>query len=344
MKRFLLVVALVAICVWAFAEITPYGSARIGYWLENYDKDASGYGDSVLESNYFLQNNSRLGINFKQGDYSARGEINGAADTGLRLLWAKQEFVGWSLLIGQDDFMGVHKANQVYGSNMDLVGYGAIDGARRAQVRANWDNGIYLAALPPNMISPVGAPNRAEFLFPMLNLGYTYATEDYSIAPAVVFQMFQYDKKKNNDRDGSVMSMLGAVTGSYNLEPVVLKASVNFGINSGNMGFGGSENQAGWDPDKEETLDTTTLGGWLTACWFLNETVNFTVGGGYAMSSYDIDDAEDDTRMSFFVQSELQFGNFKLIPEVGMLNDMDDIFGEKEGSMMYFGTQLRLDF
>ena len=362
MKKVIFSALLVVLCISLFAQITPYGSARVGYWFENADEDKSGVKDengepiSYMTSRYFLQTNSRFGVNFRQDEFAARVELdgnNGSQAIGLRLLWARQSFGSWSLLVGQEEVVANQKTTQVWDSDLNMNGYGAVDGGRRMQVRMDMDNGFYAALIQPNMVAPSGSPAEPEFLFPMINLGYNWKNDKIAVAPTLVFQQFGYNKDKHGD-DPSVMSYLFSVTADFSAtDELLVRASFNYGSNTGNMGYRGPYNTAGWKAktnpnDDTETDDIATLGGWLTARYALNPNVNFTGGFGLAMSSNE-DWDNDPTRMGFYVQAEMRFQRLRFIPEIGMMDDgvQPMKVADKDienGSLFYFGTQLRLDF
>ena len=416
MKKLVFSALLVVLCISLFAQITatPYGSARVGYWLENYDEDLSKYEDAYMDARYFLQSNSRFGVNFKDENFDAKIEF-GAAPS-LRLLWARQKFGSWSLLVGQEEVVPFLKTNQVWDSDKNTLDYGAVDGGRRMQVKFEMDNGFYLALVDPNVQygqdeKDYIGPTVHDKMVPMINVGYNWKSEKFSIHPTFVFQTFSFSDIKNPEKkvkhkyewkvfnpdsldvyhpilteereveymsqealDTSIVSWMGALTAEYNADPILVRASFNYGTNTGNMGFQGPNPSMMWNWIQKEIVvqqadtlnaaetvkvttnevdiyDTTTLGGWLTVQYTMNPTVNFTAGFGYAASSNEMFKDKDkdnkevsDTAMAVFLQSQIKINRFRLLPEVGLMDKMDSKAGEKEGSLMYFGTQLRLDF
>ena len=343
MKRILFVVVLVVMAVGLFAQITPYGSARIGYWYENRDKDMLGGDDSRLSLNYGLQSNSRFGVNFKHDNLI--GKVEYGTGVNLRLLYAKQSFGSWSLLIGQDNDGTNQYANQVWGTDNGLIGYGAVDGGRNPQIKMEMDNGFYAALIRPNTsYDPANQSYAIDALIPKINLGYNMKMDDLKIMPTFMMQMYNYNKDFSaNENDASVLSWLFAATAEYNAEPMLVKAHLNYGSNTGNMGYAGPSNLAVWDSAKKETIDTATLGGFLMFGYDVSPTMNINTGVGFASSSNDKFE-EDDARMAFYIQANMRLQKLRIVPEIGMINHMDDIDGESEGSMLYFGTQLRFDF
>ena len=348
MKRFLLVMTLVVMSVCLVAQITPYGSGRVGFWYENRDEDMTGYGESNLGLSYFLQANSRFGVDFKQESFDAKVEFG--ATPNLRLLWARQCFGSWSLLVGQQDYVSNQKVNQVWGSNLELVGYGAVDGGRRPQVKFEMTNGFYAALVPTSGILPTAGA--IDILVPQINVGYDLNFDSFKLMPTVVFQTYSYNKHSSpGENDGNVLSLLGAIAAELKLNPFLFKAGANFGSNTGNMGFAGPTNLARWDHAKNKTIDTRTLGAFINAQMTVDANMNITLGFGYAASSND-DWENDDNRMGAYLQADYRVLKLRIIPEIGWMNEMDgnhefshgEFVKVSQGSLMYFGTQLRYDF
>ena len=345
MKRFLLVLTLVVMSVCVFAQITPYGSARMGYWYDLRDEDMTGR-DSELSMQYFLQSNSRLGVNYKHENFDGRIELGVGGSFSLRLLYGKQTFGDFSLLVGQDVILGTDfLANQVYDSDLNLQGWGVAWGGRQPQIRLEMNNGFYAALITPHTSNgPANHPDHSARnpLFPRINLGYKVDLGNIKLTPAAVFQYYDYKDTHIYEDGGSVMSWLGAVTGEFTLDKILLNAQANVGSNIGNMGYNVTK-AADWDVEKAETLDVLTYGGLLTATFNMDSTTNFTLGFGYTANSMEDWDNTDD-RMALYVQANKRLGRLRLTPEVGMLNEMKNQNDESQGMLMYFGAQLRFDF
>jgi hypothetical protein len=362
MNKILLVVTLVTVgmSLFAQAQITPYGSARVGYWFESFDEDHANAiakedgADSRLRSRYFIQTNSRFGVNFRNEGLVARVEFDGnvaSGNVGLRLLWARQSFDGWSLLIGQDADGTNLLANQVYhnavSGDLGLNNYGSIDGSRNPQIKFEMTNGFYLALLTPHTSNrPTGlsadATNAIDIAVPKTNIGHSISFDNIKVMPTAMVQYYSWNKDIV-DHDGSVLSWLVAGTVEYSASPILIRGHFNYGSNTHNMGFAGSNNSAIWDSEKNETVDTATLGGYLMFGYDINPTLNLNLGIGYASSSNDRWE-EDDPRMALYAQATYRAQRLRIIPEIGLINEMDGNAGQKQGSAIYFGTQLRLDF
>lgn len=365
MKKILFgIIMLSLLASMAFAqEIKPYGSARIGYWYEMLSEVKNNdvvTRESDLDLNYGLQGNSRFGVNFKKDDLTAKVEYgykDGIDDleketktsfASLRLLYAKMNMGSYSILIGQD-YDGLSEyAGQVYGDDTNLIGWGAVDGKRNPQVKVEYQNGFYFAFVKPTMTAPDGLTEDVkskDLLFPRVNVGMKFKMDNFYIHPTLAVQQFSYSKDDNPISDDiSVMSYQFAVTGQMNMDALMLRAQLNYGGNAGNMDYKFAE-QAHWNNDKKELTDASTLGGFFEFGYKVSDMMTLDAGLGYMSNDRDTDDYEQaDSRMALYGQIKLKFGALQVIPEMGMMNEMENEAKVKEGSKMYFGTQLRMDF
>ena len=344
MKKILLVIVLIVMCMGLFAQIhfAPYGSARAGFFYTMTDEDFNNTRFDVesdrLQMDLSLQPNSRFGVNFKNDDGLTANVELGANGT-IRFLWAKQTFENWSLLVGLTEDATNQGARQVAGGDNMLRGWGAVYNGRNPMIRAEWNN-FYLAMIQPHTnTQPIGATGSVDALIPRINLGYNWTHKTVRLLPTFVLQMYDY----NDDfgHDGSVMAWLGALTFDYNENNFGAKVHVNFGTNIAQMGYVAPS--AAWDVVANETQDVTTLGAVLTLGYDFSPTFNLNVGVGYKSSDSDEWDETDD-RMAFYLQGVFKIQNIRITPEVGMLNYMDDLAGDPRGTVMYFGSQFRFDF
>lgn len=348
MKKIVLFTGLLSLAIgslFAQAEIKPYGSARLGYWYDSLNKDMSSTGKSDLDLNYMLQTNSRFGVNFKNDNLTAKVELGSKDPLNLRLLWAKLNYGDMSVLIGQD-YDGTNEyAGQVYGEDLNLIGYGAVDGGRNPQIKFELKNGFYASLIKPYTSSDPAAVSdlkKMDVLIPKINIGYKMNMNNLTIHPTLVFQSYSYDKDATTF-DSSVNSWLGACTFQMKMDAMTLRAQLNYGNNTANMGYKGPSNKALWDTAKLETVDTSTMGMFGELTYNLSDIMTVDGGFGYASSSNDNFDA-DDTQMSIYAQMKYKAGKLSIIPEIGIVDNMKKYDDSKEGSKTYFGTQLRMDF
>jgi hypothetical protein len=364
MKKTLFIALALMACAGLFAQITPYGSVRMADWyninneykMPNTDPTKDG---GRITNDFLLQGNSRFGVNFKN-DTGLTAKFEMSSGMSLRYLWAEQKFDGFSLLVGQtDDGMdskGI--ANQVWGHDTALMGYGAAYGQRKPLVRFKMDNGFYISAMAPIKTGLDSGPTTASIdaLIPKLNLGYDVDLGDIKIYPTATFQMYNYNADWNAaDMDETVISFVAQVVGDFKLtNEFALKVGAHFGSNMaqmqgtsnggwyGSMGADVAVPNAKWDAVNEEINDVATFGFFLNPTFKLTDEM--TLGGGFGMTSHSGDHLGDDdiTHMAFFANSAFKMYKLILTPELGMLmqnTQLDDV-----PSIFYFGTQLRYDF
>ena len=367
MKKLFFSAVLVVLCISLFAQVTPYGSVRTSYWYEIQDEDANLFNSGVKESrmnmNFGLQPNSRFGVDFKTEGWNSKVEmgLDNSNRVSVRHAWVKRQFDNWALSFGQMEDGMYLQADQVWGGDLNLNGYGVVYGGRNPAIRADFCEGFYAALITPvrNRL-PVGIQNDVDFLIPKINLGWNGAAGKVTLKPSAMLQMYSYNKDfirtndpGSNDVDETVLSWLVALTADYKDNAFKARLHLNFGMNTGNMGFAGSNNTVRWGVKQGQTdpeiFDTSTLGVMGQFGFDLNDSMYLGAGAGYSLSSNDLWD-NDDARMGLFLQSVMSGWGFKFIPEVGMMMEMDNIRNDFQGqtvargSMMYFGTQLRFDF
>jgi len=375
MKRLLIITLCTLICTTLMAEFTPYGSARLNYFFNMYNKDYMDFDAGIdvgrTTNDHVLSAGSNVGLDYELDNLTANVEFfadteDGDAKLGLFSLWAKYSFEGWSLMAGQAEDGTCHVADQTWGDDAGLIGYGAAYGDANPQIRFELDNGLYLAVIKPyteyneddevfNMLAgnintdPDSLDTIAgsiDNIIPKLNLGWDITvSEELSIMPTGVFQMYKYNKDFSGYKDDvTITSWLGALTVEYAKDAFSAKCQFNYGSNTGNMGYEGPANLAVLD-DSLKVVDTTTMGGFLMLGYDFAESFNLNGGVGFATSSNDQWD-NDDAHMACYLQGVWSFDDFSIIPEVGFINEMTDRSEDKtaRGNIMYGGLQLRYDF
>jgi len=332
MKKVLILVMGLVLCVGLFANITPYGSAKLGWTLFEQDEVAD---QTYLLKDFGLQSNSNFGINFENESLKANVEIEMGLE--LRQLWAEKSFGNWSLLLGLAEDAVNRFPNQIWGNDMGLIGFGAIDGGTNPMVKFSTNDGFYASLMAPN---PADALPEEEisFFLPKVNLGWDVSFNNYPIRlfPTFSLQMLMSDE----DLDGhgeNLMSFLLNVTAEFDLtDDMTLTANVNMGQNIGDMGYDGVQQGAVWNG--EEWINTTTMGLWLNYNWRL-PAVGLNAGFGMMMHSGDnYEDSETDMGIFLNAEFKLQESLF-VIPEFGMFMPNAD-----DSNKTYLGLQLRYDF
>lgn len=336
MKKLVLLSMMIMVSVAVLAvNFSAYGSARMGFWYDMEDEDYSMTGEDRLNLDYYMQGNSRFGVNFNHEDITAMVEFSGAG--AIRHLWARYNFGNWSMLVGQTETGFNELSGQVYASDNGFIGYGSAWDGRRPMVRLEWVNGFYTAFIQPNQLGAEGDGNQLkDIMIPKINLGYKTTMDQLYLHFSAGLNMVNYNEDAGNLDDG-LMSFVAAGTGAYHMDDVTLKAQAFFGMNAENYGITSVVPARAW-VHAGEIEDVTTIGFFADVAYKASDTMRF--GGGFGMAMADSDEWEDSYDvMSFFLQMQYYLHkNLRIVPELGMFDYNGD------ASKMYFGCQLRADF
>jgi hypothetical protein len=361
MKKLFVLLAAVALVV-AFtapsfaAEWSFYGSARIHTFWEDYD-----YGDRVdgtgedndLDLDHKLQGNSRIGANVKVSD-NLVGRFEYGSGPNLRILWGEYDFGGFKLGVGQHYTpLNFFYSNQVWDGDYDLLFNGGVYNGRRAMVQGKFGS-LKIALVQPVTNNILGFDNQdTDVVIPNLQASYKFKVAGLSLDIAGGYQT--YDVTDSNDDDESIDSYIIAIGGTYNMGPFYFAGNYWMGENVGNLGMVNTESpfpaiagyQAGeavYDPVGGDLLDNDGWGFILCAAFTLSDMLRFEAG--YAMNSFDYDDADkDDDTYSYYLQATITFakGVF-IVPEIGKIDYEDDPFGDDEGDLTYYGLKWQINF
>ncbi|MDD3051798.1 MAG: hypothetical protein PHR06_11745, partial [Candidatus Cloacimonetes bacterium] len=255
----------------------------------------------------------------------------------------------FKVLVGQtytgfDDF-----PSQVWDSDANLVGYGMFYDDRKPMIQIKFENGFYANLQEPVKMDPVTSEedykgdddNKIDAILPKINLGYRYNMDNMYIHPTFGFCMSNYNKDFSG-YDETVMAYALALSFKYKFDDMMyMYMQGNYGQNVGDYGIDTSNisSKAGWNMEKNEVVDTNTMGGFFEFGYD-----KFAAGIGYIQSDGDAFQ-DPDAAMSAFILYNYQItNNLKVVPELGLVDEMEDTAGNKQGSMMYFGAKLQADF
>lgn len=371
MKKILLIVVLAVVCTALIAEIEYYGSARVGFWYDVTDEDHVR--EERVNNDISLQEDSHFGINFKFGDLHAKAEVGYCPEEGVRVdyLWARHYFRNWALVVGKDDFGSSILANQAWGSGKGLNGYGALDAGTIPQVRfeLNIDSDmLYFALMQPNVVlphkfidgefvvDPAISRDDIDVLIPRIMVGYNVYNRDFRLYPMVMFQMYQISEDMTGLKADDIVSWLISVTAEsyFWLDRVILTLHGHYGQNIGHFGYTGAHSmvlghQAG---TRYQTARAENYGGFMAVTYNMSNTFSLNGGVGYSETDTTSEHriggervfTHHDNRLAAYLQGVSTIGNFSVLPEVGYMYEGRDLFGNKQGSQIYFGSQLRFDF
>jgi hypothetical protein len=287
--------------------------------------------------NMFMQGNSRFGARFDHGDMTGRVEFGGSGN--IRLLYARYDMGGYYLKVGQD-YTGIyHTSRQVYGSDNGFAGWGAADESRQPQITAEFHNGFYASLLRPVTLDASGHSQGKNILLPKFNFGYkTLFSDNMNFHGSFGLNHYTYDEN-DGTLDEAVLAYIIAMTLGIDMDPMMFNIHFNFGQNTENYGLSAVVPNRAY-VSAGEIENVTTMGGFGEFIYKMSDLSDVALGLSFISS--DAEDFNDPiTGMAAFLQMKQQVAdNFYLVPEVGMLTSDEN----NEGTMIYFGTQLRLDF
>lgn len=371
MKKILFILLISSLATLLMADFNFYGNARIGMWYQMLDEDYTG-GEARFELQNNIYTNSRFGANYSAENFKAVVEFGykPANAVYLRLLYGQYSFRDFDLLIGQaytgfSDFS--NQATSIYsGLDDGLIGYGAYFDGRRPMLKFSFMKGAYAIIMEPSRSVPFLTAGAVDALIPKINIGYAYQSGNIKFHPTFGLNVVNYNPDfatwtvDNPDYDPedpasepyltmstdvSVISYALAATVRYKEGDLDFTVQVNAGQNIGNYGLASSSaSMAGWNVEKDEVIDIMSVGGYAELGYKVGEKTCLRFGAGYQQSKSD-EMKDQDTGMSGYFQAAYKLnGYITLVPEIGLYDNMEDGYGKVEGSMVYAGTKVQVDF
>lgn len=360
------------------AEFNAYGSARVGFWYDMQNKDLTG-GESRTVFHHNLYTNSRFGVNWKSDSIAAKAEFGFANDGAvLRHLWAEYGCGNMKVMVGQNftglSDLGSQSTSIIYGLDNLLFGYGAVYDVRHPMVKLTLNDMIYIMLMKginPAGNNPFGVDKTniswkykelpdfddLKVTIPKINLGMKINFDKFYIHPSFAIALAQYNKdfafieyyNAETDTitvkqilDDTIMAYVFALTGKFDASKFAVKFQINYGQNIADYGVKTAVvGNSMWSVDKVE--NATTMGGYFQCSYTVCPKAVITAGLGY--TSGDRKDLTDpDTASTAFLQSNIKLHeNLSIVPEVGLIDEMEDGMGNKEGTHTYFGFKMQGD-
>ncbi|MFH1675071.1 MAG: hypothetical protein ABIF87_16830 [Pseudomonadota bacterium] len=349
----------VFLAVPVMADVTPYGSIRIGtFWGVDDNKTGTADDEDLAMP---LGNYSRFGAKFKTGDISGHVELGlkGAEDGDnvyQRLLYGVWDFGGGTLLVGQDycpyTFISAQVAPGFYDLENYFIGYGCLWNSRQPQIKLKMANGLYAALIRPSTTSPTGAAAAADtdVILPKLCVGYEYKAEGLMLNPGFAYNDYILDDATAGiTQRRRVESYLLYLNLKAALGAVDLKGSIHYGQNLGTFGITGRSASANAyvNTADNDIEDSDGLGGYLQASMKL-DPATVTVGCGYVSDKNKEASATSngaDEQLSYFINAKLPVADtFFVVPELSYYDGMKDADGNDEADRWELGLLWQMDF
>jgi hypothetical protein len=326
------------------ADWNFYGSARMSTFSDTSDISAD---DDERVTTWALQGNSRVGAKVKANDNGIGGRFEYGSGPNLRLLYGTWDFGGGELLIGQTytpttDFI----SNQVWGTDMDLIGWGMPYGGRQPMIRLK-TGGFQVALVTPKTSLPAGETGAALATLPKVEAAYKLKTDMFFIRPYVGFNTYDIDGGSGD----SITSWLGGFTFGVTPGPFYFKGGAFYAMNPAEYGLSGAVSATS---DGISVNDVDSWGFQALAGFKINDA--FTVEAGAGATAYDQDENRDiaDAIDTDFDDADVvniaYYGNatitltpgFFIVPEIGFIDREDK--GQNDDDTFYIGAKWQINF
>jgi len=331
------------------AEWDFYGSARMATFWNDPDSDwnrpAGASFDGIDEGTVWdLEGISRVGASVKSGAIAGRFEYGTGVN--LRHLYGTWDFGEGELLVGQTwtPLGAIGYSNQVWNNEDGLCSFGKADDCRDPMIMVSV-KGLKVAFLK-NAGTDLGTGRDLEIKFPKVEVSYHLALDKLF---ADVFAGYQTYEIKNiaGIGDQDVNAYLVGLGGGVDLGKAYVNLGGYYAVNSGQFGLGAATDDdarlTGSDID-----DNKTMGGLIVAGFKASDKLTVEAGFGYVRSEMDDEIpayTDKDDAMSYYVNATVNLadGCF-VVPEVGVVDLMDDGLGKSEGKDIYAGMKWQIDF
>jgi hypothetical protein len=297
---------------------------------------------------------SRFGIDFKDGDLSARIEIRTDTDSVLRVWRATWNFGAGKFLIGHD-----------YAPASKSVGLSARGGTgSHGDMGATWRKALLQWSFPlgPGTLEIAGiepnVPDDPEIIangddidvtFPKLEASYDVKFGPTHWYPYIGWQT--YDEVDTSNREESITSWTVALYGSWGLGAFTINGGAYYAINGDQYGIGADAYGARWNTTTDGIDDSKTYGLNISAVWVINDVFRLQGGYHYLNSEPDTDgSSEEQTKSMYYLNAPIYVTkNMTITPgigkkDAGTTTAADGTETDTRGSTTYFGARWVVTF
>ena len=347
---------------------TIYGSVRMDTFYakdDAGDAGASGGLSDVKQTVWDMQSNSRVGVKVNRGDFGGKVELGyndkgtSGADVGqgktpdsgavvLRHAYATYKVGDVDLLFGQTDtiFGNMTYSNQVWGDDWDLQDWGFPDESRTPMVQIGF-KGLTVQLVENNKPKIAGDDAASfEVTLPKIEAQYHLSMDKFY---GDIFGGASTYKVKGAAYDKNLDSYAVGIGGGVNIDPAYCGAEVWTGRNGTQLGmFQTDAAGAQIDPLTGKITDDKDMG-WAFVAGVNIQKVTLEAGYGWTQSELDESGAGKNKAQAYYLQAVIPLLaangiKLTLIPEVGVLDLMNDANGINQGKETYFGAQWKCDF
>jgi hypothetical protein len=346
----------------SFGAWSLYGSARFETFYQSTDKKYDdGYMGLGLQpdnevTQWALSPISRVGAKVNKGNLGARVEfgVNNSSPT-TRLMYGTYKSGDLTIIFGRDwaPLSDWTVSNQQYYAENDLAGFGVIDKGRASQIKFRF-KGLEVALVQPvtNDLNS-STPNfsaKVDVVLPTLEARYQlYLVPDkFFIQPFVGANTYKVEVAEGTKKD--ITPWTAGLNAGLNVKPVYLNAMGWYAQDGKQLGLNIADALgAYWDAVNSKVIDEKNMGFAVVAGVAIDK---YTVEAGYGNVSSKWDSGpkgtDKDKAQSYYVNVTIPLvgDNFFVVPEVGVIDEKNDIRGGAEGNgkITYWGAKWELDF
>ena len=360
MKKFLVVCLVLLFAAPAMAaDWNLYGSARVAFFYNTIDEDASGItddgtpsGDPESDTDLFqdLQGNARIGAKVKTSDVvSGRFEYGHGPNPKLRLLYGKAKFGGTAFTVGQDYTpIDSNYSGRVVDDDIGLTKEGHLYESRKPQLKLKV-GGFQAAFVQNKNTGDADTADNDDVLIPKIELAYDMKMSAFSIGAVFGFQT--YDEGPSDSKEAvtsyvfGVRSRIFAGPAYINIVAYYAQNADNYGISLRNK-FAAAQSHSGSDVE-----DATTYGGGLVVGAKLTNALKIEAGVGYIKNEVTAAASGNETSgdaMSYYINLPITLAKgVYIVPEITVfdLGENDDGTTTTEnGQRTAFGAKFQINF
>jgi hypothetical protein len=323
----------------AAADWNFYGSARIMTWSDNVEgPDGSGIPDD-RDTTWDAQGNSRFGATVKVSDTMVGGFEYGTG-VNLRKLYGEWNFGAGKLLAGQTytPASSMFYSNQVYGADTDLLNCGQQYVGRVPMLQLTFGT-FKLAFIRPSTATPAGLTGDQDITLPKIEASYKLKMDNFFVDIFGGYQTYEV-------ADVDVSSYLAGIGGGVNFGAAYVNANVCMAQNGKAYGLWQLGNQnLGYNAATKDVIDNDTIGYLLVAGYKVSDMITVEAGYGHVQHELDVNNSKEDDSATYYINASITLapGVF-VVPEIGVVDLLDDATGADEGQTTYFGAKWQMNF
>jgi len=354
MKKLFIIFAILCLAAPAMAaDWNFYGHSRFATWWVDDDFDTNtGVHDDDADSQWENGGNSRFGATVQANDQIGGGVEIGfdGGTTYARKIYGTYTTAGGSqLLIGRTYTpTAMFYSNSVFGGDGDLLGLGEYYDGRQDMIQFK-TGGFKVAVIDPNVVG-INDPE-IDTTLPKIEVSYALKMDAFFLDVAAGYQTYELDGGTETE---DVDAYIGVLGGGVNLGALFIKAQAHIGQNLGDFGSAGPyvtsdamdpTTAAQIDPVTGEIYDVDALGALFVIGFNASEMLTFEGGVGYQNYEVDVDGAEDETLMQYYVNATINIApGFFIVPEVGMVTYDSGVDNAPEPERFYAGAKWQINF